>query len=120
LEADDPSDVQDPSARSFRDFADLTKSDRLALAAFQRGAFRAPPGDLERVRIPVLVLCADDDPIIGRPEDLAERIPGARVQRVPGTHMNVLNNPAFARALLAFLADVEQSSAVRKRSRRSG
>lgn len=103
LEAEDKTSIADPVARSFRDFADVTRADKAALAAIQRAPRVPPPEDLSDVRIPVLVLTADDDPLAGPPAGLAERIPGARVETVPGTHLNVVNHPSFRRAIVDFL-----------------
>jgi pimeloyl-ACP methyl ester carboxylesterase len=109
LEADDKSSVTDPTARSFRDFADVTRADRLALAAIQRAPNRQPPPDPAAVQVPVLVIVGDSDPLATAHDTLAERIPGARNVVVGGTHLNVVNNPAFHRAVLDFLEEVSGS-----------
>lgn len=101
LEAEDRTTITDRTARSFRDFADLTKSDRRALAAYRR-APRPEMGDPSAIAIPVLVLCGEDDRPQA-PEALAERIPGARAMILPGTHLNVVNHPEFRRAIIEFL-----------------
>lgn len=100
--ADDKRTITDRFAKSFRDFADLTGADREALAAIQRNS-REPLLGLEDISIPVLVLCADKDPLVGSPRELATAIPGARAAIVGGSHLNVVNNPDFHRELLAFL-----------------
>lgn len=104
--AEDKRSIESPMARSFRDFADLTGADRHALAALQRAA-RARPGGFEDVRVPALVLCGDNDPLAGSPEELARRLPDGRTEVVGGSHLNVINNPAFRDAILTFLASVE-------------
>jgi len=96
--------VTDRFARSFRDFADITGADREALAAIQSNP-RPPLEGLEGISIPVLVLCGDNDPLVGTPSDLAEAIPGAKVVVVGGTHLNVVNNPEFQRELVEFLTE---------------
>ena len=98
----DKREVTDRFARSFRDFADLTGADRQALAAIQRNP-RPPLEGLEKISIPVLVLCGDNDPLVGNPTELGEVIPGAKVVVVGGTHLNVVNNPQFADELISFL-----------------
>lgn len=100
--AEDKRTVTDKFAKSFRDFADLTGADRQALAAIQQNS-RGPLQGLDGVSIPVLVLCGDNDPMVGSPQELAEAIPGARAAIVGGSHLNVVNNPEFHRELLAFL-----------------
>jgi pimeloyl-ACP methyl ester carboxylesterase len=100
--AEDKGTITDRFAKSFRDFADLTGADRQALAAIQSNP-RGPLSGLDALGVPVLVLCGDNDPMIGSPAELAEAIPGARATVVGGSHLNVVNNPEFHRELLAFL-----------------
>ncbi len=100
--AKDKSTVTDRFAKSFRDFADLTGADREALAAIQLNS-RESLQALGSIGIPVLVLCGDNDPLVGSPQELADAIPGARAAVVGGTHLNVVNNPEFHRALADFI-----------------
>ena len=100
--ASDKGTITDPNAKSFRDFADLTGADKQALAAVMRNS-REPLSRLDRVTVPVLVLCGDTDPMVGSPQELADAIPGARFAVVGGTHLNVVNNPAFHDELTSFL-----------------
>lgn len=102
METEDKSSITNPFAKSFRDFADLTKADRHALAAIQRQP-REPITGVEAVAVPVLVLVGDNDPMVGDPQALAEKIRGSRAVVVGGSHLNVVNNPQFHQALLAFL-----------------
>jgi pimeloyl-ACP methyl ester carboxylesterase len=104
LIATDKRTVTDRFARSFRDFADLTGADREALAAIQRNP-RPPLEGLSSIGIPVLILCGDNDPLVGEPQELADAIPGAKVVIVGGTHLNVVNNPEFHRELIGFLSE---------------
>lgn len=105
----DKSTITNPFAKSFRDFADLTKADREALAAVQRQP-REPIVGLEEVDVPVLVLCGDNDPLIGDPHELANEIPGARASIVGGSHLNVINNPAFHDELVGFLDEHREAA----------
>jgi pimeloyl-ACP methyl ester carboxylesterase len=100
--AEDKSTITNGFAKGFRDFADLTRGDRVALAAIMQQP-REPLAGFEAIDIQVLVLCAADDPMIGNPQDLASKISDARVATVGGTHLNVVNNPEFHREMLAFL-----------------
>jgi pimeloyl-ACP methyl ester carboxylesterase len=102
MRAPDKNTVTDKFARSFRDFADLTGADREALAAIQSMA-RPPLERLAQITIPALILCAENDPLVQNPQELADAIPGAKVAIVGGTHLNVVNNPEFQRELLEFL-----------------
>lgn len=104
LLAEDAKSVTNPVAKSFRDFADLTGADKEALAALSRHAMPAATG-VDGVSIPVLVLCGDNDPLVGDPQALADAIPGAKAAVVGGTHLNVVNNPDFHKEMLGFLEE---------------
>lgn len=104
LLTEDKGAIENPTAKAFRDFADLTGADKEALAAIQRAPL-GPPDGLEEVGVPVLVITGDDDPLVGSPDDLAERIDAARSKVVGGTHLNVVNNPEFHRAVTEFLGE---------------
>lgn len=104
MEADDPHAIEDASARSFRTFADLTKADRPALAAAQRAGL-VTGLDLDAVQVPVLVVVGDRDTLAGSAEGLAALLPHARALTVSGDHINAPVDPAFARAVVAFLEE---------------
>lgn len=103
----DKKTITNPIARSFRDYADVTGADKQALAAFIRGSAigREPAGSLDSVTIPVLVIAAENDPLARGHDELAKRFADGRSATVPGTHLNVLNNPAFHDAVLSFLLE---------------
>lgn len=87
--------------RSFRDFADLVRADREAVAAASeglRGAFEP-----DRIEVPTLVICGDNDPLAGDPADLAARMPRATSSVVGGSHLNVVNNTQFHSEVVSFL-----------------
>ena len=102
MEAEDKSTITNAFAKSFRDFADLTKGDRKAFAALQRQPRTAIEG-IEAVDVPVLVLVGDNDPMIGDPQDLAGKLRSASATIVGGSHLNVVNNPQFHEAVVTFL-----------------
>jgi non-heme chloroperoxidase len=102
MEAEDKSTITNAFAKSFRDFADLTKGDRKAFAAIQRQPRSAIEG-IEAVGVPVLVLVGDNDPMIGDPQQLADKLPSATATVVGGSHLNVVNNPQFHEAVVTFL-----------------
>jgi pimeloyl-ACP methyl ester carboxylesterase len=107
LEADSIDEVTNATARTFRAFAEQTKSDLKALAACIRSS-RAPitADDLARIRCPVLVAVGADDVIGGSATALAELIPGARAFPIAGRdHMKAVGDRTFKDAVLSFLKE---------------
>jgi pimeloyl-ACP methyl ester carboxylesterase len=103
LLTDDPSSITDPVGRDFRRFADRMGADRHALAAIQRAPNRRQPGRFPDITVPTLVLIGDRDVLLGSPQQLADRIPGAIVRIVPGNHITAVSTPAFRGAIVEFL-----------------
>jgi pimeloyl-ACP methyl ester carboxylesterase len=103
--AEDKTTITNNFARSFRDFADLTRGDRVALAAVMRQARPAMHG-LDKIDVPVLILTAESDPLAHNPEQLAAAIPGSKTAVVGGTHLNVVNNPEFHKVAVDFLTSI--------------
>ena len=106
LEADDASTVADRSARQFRNFAETTGADRLALAAIMRSPFQLLT-DLDRINVPALVLVGTHDDLATHPERLAEAIPGAVLELTPGTHLSAVAEPQYAQAMVTFLHKID-------------
>ncbi len=105
LEAASIEEVTNPTARTFRAFAEQTKSDLKALAACIRSA-RAPitADALGTLRCPVLVVVGERDVIGGSPTKLAAMIPGARGVELAGRdHMKAVGDKGFKTAVLEFL-----------------
>ena len=107
LLADDPTTIADPVAKAFRSFADATGADRLALAAIQR-APRALMADGSAITVPTMVIVGDADTLVGSPQGLASRIPGATVEMVSGDHLTAVFDPRFASSIVAFLDQVDR------------
>lgn len=107
LEAESIDEVTNPTARTFRAFAEQTKSDLKALAACIRSARALITADaLAKLRCPVLVVVGDRDVIGGSAEDLAAIIPGARgVTLTDRDHMKAVGDRGYKQAVLAFLAE---------------
>ncbi|KSB91888.1 alpha/beta hydrolase [Caulobacter vibrioides] len=103
LLTDDVSAIEHPAAVPFRLFADAIGADRKALAA-QASVVHAQPIPLDRIAAPTLVIAGDDDPLAVHPERLASAIPGATSLLVGGDHRSAVAAPAFARAIVEFLA----------------
>jgi len=107
LEAESIDDVTNPTARTFRAFAEQTGSDLKALAACIRSS-RAPitAEDLARIQCPVLVAVGSADVIGGSPAALAELIPGARAFEIADRdHMKAVGDRTFKEAVLSFLKE---------------
>ena len=105
LEADSIDDVSNPTARTFRAFAEQTRSDLKALAACIRSA-RAPitVEDVGRLSCPVLVAVGSEDVVGGSGRDLAALIPGARALDITGRdHMRAVGDKIYKEGVLEFL-----------------
>lgn len=100
LESDDPSSISDPSARAFRNFADATGQDRLALAAIQRSGRWIDPTVVSSIKVPTVVVNGERDTLVGPPSSLASLIEGARSVVVPGDHISAVVKPEFRTALV--------------------
>lgn len=111
LEADSMAAVTNPTARTFRAFAEQTKSDLKALAACIRSA-RTPITRemLAELKCPVLVAVGEEDVVGGSAGELAALIPGARAFTIPGRdHMKAVGDKAHKEAVLEFLREIESS-----------
>lgn len=106
LEAPSVDDVKNQAARTFRVFAEQTKSDLRALAACIRSA-RAPitAEAVAALEAPVLVAVGEHDVVGGPAAGLAALIPGAEAFVIEGReHMKAVGDRTFKAAVLAFLA----------------
>ncbi len=92
----------DATARGFRAFAKATGGDLRALAAQARSVHRTPI-PVDTITAPTLVLVGEADPLASRPEVLADAIPGARLEVVPGDHLGAVGAPRFREAIVEFL-----------------
>jgi pimeloyl-ACP methyl ester carboxylesterase len=104
LEAPSIDDVTNPTARTFRAFAEQTKSDLKALAACIRSA-RAPitAEMVSSIAAPVLVAVGGTDVIGGSAEDLAKLIPGASAFTIADRdHNRAVGDRTFKAEVLAF------------------
>ncbi len=97
--------VSNATARTFRAFAESTKSDLRALAVCIRSS-REPitPEALGHLRCPVLVAVGSDDVIGGSAVALAGIIPGAEALVLEGRdHMKAVGDRTYKEGVLAFL-----------------
>lgn len=107
LEAPSLADVTDPMGRTFRAFADQTKSDRRALAACIRGTRQTlTKEEVGRIGVPMLIAVGTKDVVAGSPHELAALIPGARAIDIPGRdHMLAVGDKVFKAAVETFLSE---------------
>jgi pimeloyl-ACP methyl ester carboxylesterase len=106
LEAPSLADVSDPQGRTFRAFADQTKSDRRALAACIRGSRQVLTREqAASIKTPTLIAVGTKDPIAGSAEELAAVLPHAKALPIPGRdHMLAVGDKVFKAGVLEFLA----------------
>jgi pimeloyl-ACP methyl ester carboxylesterase len=106
LEASSLEDVTDPNARSFRIFAEQTKSDLKALAACMRSSrVKITAADLQRISCPVLVVAGEKDEVAGSVDELVKAIPGAEGVTLPGrNHMSAVGDKLFKQKVVEFLS----------------
>jgi len=106
LEASSLADVQDPQGRTFRAFAEQTKSDLRALAACIRGSRQTlSRQDCARLTMPVLVAVGSKDDVAGSAQTLAALLPQGRALDIPGRdHMQAVGDRVFKQGVLDVLA----------------
>jgi pimeloyl-ACP methyl ester carboxylesterase len=106
LEAPSLEDVTDPVGRTFRAFADQTRSDHRALAACLRGSRRLMTRDeAAGIKVPVLIAVGTKDEIAGSAVALGKIIPGARVLDIPNRdHMRAVGDKVYKTGVLDFLS----------------
>lgn len=104
LEAPSIDDVTNPTARTFRAFAEQTKSDLRALAACIRSS-RAPltAEMIGTITTPALVVVGERDVIGGSADELAALLPNGRALTLPDReHMKAVGDKRFKDAVTAF------------------
>src|SRR6201994_1201685 len=106
LEAPSLDDVTDPVGRTFRAFADQTRSDRLALAACMRGSRGLmSKADAGRIGVPVLIAVGSTDEVAGSASALGQLIPGAEVLDIPNRdHMRAVGDKVYKTGVIDFLS----------------
>src|SRR6201991_4443122 len=106
LEAPSLEDVTDPVGRTFRAFAEQTRSDRRALAACLRGSRRLmTKEDAAAITVPVLIAVGTADEIAGSAGALGKIIPGAEVLDIPNRdHMRAVGDKVYKAGVLDFLS----------------
>jgi pimeloyl-ACP methyl ester carboxylesterase len=107
LEAPSLADVTDPQGRTFRAFAEQTKSDRRALAACIRGSRQVMSREeAAGIKTPVLIAVGGKDTIAGSADALAAVIPRAQALAIPGRdHMLAVGDKMYKAGVLKFLQE---------------
>jgi len=105
LEAESAASITDPVARSFRTFAEQTRSDLRALAACMRGLHHQfLPEELASCRVPVLIVRGSDDDIAGPAEKIAQMIPESEYIQIPRrNHQTAVGDKVFKEGVVDFL-----------------
>jgi pimeloyl-ACP methyl ester carboxylesterase len=108
LLADDPASIDNVAGKAFREFADYTGADRLALAALSRSDALRHSVRFDAITVPTLVIAGEADTLIKAPHELADRLPSARSTMVSGDHLTAMYDPAFSLALVEFLEEAHE------------
>ena len=85
-------------------FMKSQKVDRVAAAQLLESFEDAFMDWLNAFTMPTLVVCGSEDDDNGSAEELANVLPNADFQEVPGTHMSSVTKPEFGEAIAGFLA----------------
>ncbi len=106
LEAPSLDDVTDPVGRTFRAFADQTRSDRTALAACLRGSRGLmTKEEAAGIAVPVLIAVGTTDEVAGSAQALGEIIPDSEVLDIPNRdHMRAVGDKVYKTGVLDFLS----------------
>jgi pimeloyl-ACP methyl ester carboxylesterase len=84
-------------------FMKSQKIDRLAAAQLLESFEDAFMTWLQAFTMPTLVVCGSEDDDNGSAEELANILPNARFEEVPGTHMSSVTKPQLGEAIARFL-----------------
>lgn len=105
FEAASAEEISDPTARGFRLYAEQLGQDLKAIGACAKaGRASLTADDLIGIRAETLVVAGQRDDLAGDPLTLAEAIPGAKGEIIPGAdHMYLLTNGAFKGTVIDFL-----------------
>jgi pimeloyl-ACP methyl ester carboxylesterase len=98
--------VTDPVGKTFRAFADQTRSDRLALAACMRGSRELMMREeAARIDVPGLIAVGTTDEVAGSAAALGALIPGAEVLDIPNRdHMRAVGDKVYKTGVFDFLS----------------
>jgi pimeloyl-ACP methyl ester carboxylesterase len=80
------------------------KVDRTAASHLLESFEDASMGWLQAFTMPTLVVCGSEDDDNGSAEELANILPNATFEEIPGTHMSSVTKPELGEAITRFLA----------------
>lgn len=105
LEAPSLEDVTNPTARTFRAFAEQTGSDLKALATCIRSSRDPITAEaVGTIKCPVLVAVGETDVVGGSPTELAKLIPNGQALVITGKdHMKAVGDATYKDGVLKFL-----------------
>ncbi|MFT4099184.1 MAG: alpha/beta fold hydrolase [Rhodoblastus sp.] len=108
METEHPDQLTDPQQKTFRAFAEATKSDRKALAACIRGSRQVlTMAEASAIRTPTLICVGTKDDVAGDAHKLAGVMGNARAIDIPGRdHNRAVGDKVYREAVLAFLAEL--------------
>ncbi|MEM1307416.1 MAG: alpha/beta hydrolase, partial [Pseudomonadota bacterium] len=106
LEAPSLDEVTNPTARTFRAFAEQTKGDLLSLAACIRSSRDPITAEaLATLQMPVLVAVGTEDVVGGSAPELAALMPRGEAFEIQGRdHMKAVGDKTYKTAVLDFFA----------------
>ncbi|MFV0280133.1 MAG: alpha/beta fold hydrolase [Rhodoblastus sp.] len=107
METEQPELLSDPQQKTFRAFADATRSDRKALAACIRGSRQTLSlAEAAAIVTPTLICVGTKDDVAGDGHELAAVMGNARAVDIPGRdHNRAVGDRAYREATLTFLAE---------------
>ena len=107
MEAPSVDALTDPMQRTFRAFAEQTKSDLEALAACIRGSRQVlSQAEVASITTPTLIAVGTRDDVAGSGPELADLMPNARALDIPGRDHNLaVGDKVHKQGVLAFLAE---------------
>ncbi|MDE2578504.1 MAG: alpha/beta fold hydrolase [Hyphomicrobiales bacterium] len=107
METDRPDLLADPQQKTFRAFADATKSDLRALAACIRGSRQVLEiEEVAAIRTPTLICIGTQDDVAGDGRKLAAAMGAARAVDIPGRdHNKAVGDKVYKSAVLEFLRE---------------
>ena len=85
-------------------FLKTTKGDPQALLLLLDTFVDTPESELDKIIMPTLIVCGAEDRDNGSAPALAERLPNAVYEAVPGGHMSSVTKPELGLAIARFLA----------------